>query len=180
MPSDIAAGIVLLYHKQRRGRRLAASMLARSSSSSSSLASSAGGSGSVGLSMTHAGRSAAAAGRGVGWGGKRRGRGKGGSGYSSPVFSPPSAGRDVESQGERLSLNGGWADGGVGGVGGGGGGGAGAGGVLPLGLRARSVDHEDFFRVDGLSLLDVTNPADEKALAEISHFSRYALAIYTW
>ncbi|CAN0394058.1 unnamed protein product, partial [Hapterophycus canaliculatus] len=45
---------------------------------------------------------------------------------------------------------------------------------------ARSERHEDFARVRGRPLLDVTNPDDRTALAEISHFSRYALAIYTW
>lgn len=158
VPSDIAAGIVLLYHKQRHERRAAASRLARSSSSSTSLP-----------ALSHSGRAAAAAaGRDIGWGRKPKEAGE-----SSPppasASASPSSGRDEESRGERLSLT---ND--IGRTGGG------VDGVLPLGLRTRSDDHEDFFKVDGRAVLDVADPDDEKALAEISHFSRYALAIYTW
>lgn len=57
---------------------------------------------------------------------------------------------------------------------------SGDGGDLPPGLRARSEEHEDFSKVAGMTLLDVTNDDDRHALEEVSHFSRYALAIYTW
>lgn len=60
--------------------------------------------------------------------------------------------------------------------------GVGGGGAfrLPIGVRERSKRHDDFYRVEGLQVLDVTNGEDRSALEEISHFSRYALAIYTW
>lgn len=151
VPSDIAAGIVLLYHKQRHQRRTEASRLARSSSSTSSPA------------LSPSGRASAAAGLGIGWGGKRKDTGGG----SASRSSSPCSKREDE-RGERLSLTSGI------------GGGWGVSGVLPAGLRARSVEHDDFFKVRGRPVLDVANPDDEKALAEISHFSRYALAIYTW
>ncbi|CAN0283087.1 unnamed protein product, partial [Ectocarpus fasciculatus] len=51
---------------------------------------------------------------------------------------------------------------------------------LPIGVRERSKRHGDFYRVEGLQVLDVTRSEDRSALEEISHFSRYALAIYTW
>eukprot|EP00903_Cladosiphon_okamuranus_P015368 g14194.t1 len=155
VPSDIAAGIVLLYHKQRHQRQTGASRLAGSPSSNSSP--------SLSRSGRAAAAAAAAAGRGIGWGGKRKDSGRG----SSSRSSSPSSKREDE-RGERLSLTNGIV------------GGGGVDGDLPAGLRARSVGHEDFFKVRGRQVLDVANPEDERVLAEISHFSRYALAIYTW
>ncbi|CAN0231217.1 unnamed protein product, partial [Laminaria digitata] len=47
-------------------------------------------------------------------------------------------------------------------------------------MRRRSVEHEGFGKVRGLSLVDVTVEEDRKALEEVNHFARYALAMYTW
>lgn len=117
VPSDIAAGIVLLYHKQRRER------LAEGREPTVSLTGSSEGESKGALS--------------------------------------------AQEVGECASLNSGNVGGGVD-------------GGIPSGMRKRSLEHTDFYRVSRKTLVDVADPAQRKALQEIWHFSQYALAIYTW
>lgn len=124
VPSDIAAGIVLLYHKQRHQRHAAARLERRSSPSSTTV-------------------------RGV-----------------QERVAQWNRDTGEEERGERTSLTtlndlGDSIN-------------------IPLGMRARSVEHKLFYKVLRRKLLDVSNPVDRKALEEVSHYSRYSLAIYTW
>lgn len=118
VPSDIAAGIVLLYHKQRHRRRAEACLLEGPPTSSES--------------------ARGIRGREVEW----------------------ERGSEAE-RGECASLTR-------------------SNESVPASMCARSVKHDDFYKVAGLPLLDVAKAVDRKALEEVSHFSRYALAIYTW
>ncbi|KAG5189207.1 hypothetical protein JKP88DRAFT_302526 [Tribonema minus] len=85
--------------------------------------------------------------------------------------------RDLEAGLGALSRSSG---GGGGGNGGGGSGGGGDGQSVPASMKARSEEHAKWWRVAGRRVLDVDSGADRRVLEEATHFSRYALAIYTW